>query len=81
MRSLTVPVAPTYELPYIPERPDADHPAHGEGSGEMPFSVGVGASGTYTNVTAQNLFFQSDFTPIRGGFDFDRTADLTILGR
>jgi hypothetical protein len=37
-------------------RPEADHPAHGEGSGELPTLVGIGAaSGTFTNTTSAVL--------------------------
>jgi len=72
LRSLTAPLPPTYEWPYIPERPDTDHPAHGEGSGELPFSVGIAASGTNTNVAAQTVWFHNDFTPISPEFFAER---------
>lgn len=64
LRSLTAPLPPTHEWPYIPERPEQDHPAHGEGSGELEFSVGIAASGTTTNVAAQAVWFRNDFTLI-----------------
>jgi hypothetical protein len=32
-------------------RPEADHPVHGEGSGELPIFSGIGASGALTNTT------------------------------
>ncbi|MGD0566856.1 MAG: hypothetical protein ABSA78_00515 [Candidatus Sulfotelmatobacter sp.] len=33
-------------------RPEADHPAHGEGSGELPTLLGIGApSGIFSNTT------------------------------
>lgn len=66
--SLTAPLPPIYEWPVIPEHPDAEHPAHGEGSGELPFSVGVAASGIHTNVAAHTLWFQNDFVPISHEF-------------
>ena len=72
LRSLTVPPPPTHEWPYIPERPQPDHPAHGEGSGELPFSVGIAASGTNTNVAAQTVWFHNDFTPISPEFFAER---------
>src|SRR5579863_9653704 len=71
IESMTAPLPPTYEWPYIPERPDPDHPAHGEGSGEMAFSVGIAASGANTNV-AQQTTFHSDYAPISTEFFAER---------
>jgi hypothetical protein len=72
LRSLTAPLPPTYEWPHIPERPDGDHPAHGEESGELPFSVGIAASGINTNVAAQTVWFHNDFTPTSPEFFAER---------
>jgi len=63
MRSLTAPV-PRYEWPVHRERPEGDHPGHGEGSDESPSTIGVAASGAMTNVAAQHVWFHSDFTVI-----------------
>ena len=71
-RSLTAPLPPIYHLPYIPERPDGDHPAHGEGSGELLFSAGIAASGTFTNIAAQTVSFRNDFIPISEEFFAER---------
>jgi hypothetical protein len=62
--SLSVPV---YQWPFRQERPEGDHPAHGEGSGESASVVGIAASGTFTNVAAQQVTFSNDFTLISGG--------------
>ena len=62
VHALVAPAAavPGREWPESAERPESEHPAHGEGSGEWPTFVGVGASGVYTNVAAQHVWFQND---------------------
>jgi hypothetical protein len=58
--TMVAPVAtPVREWPQSSERPESEHPAHGEGSGEWPTFVGLGASGVYTNVAAQHIWFQN----------------------
>ena len=51
MATLTVPVAQRpVRLPS--EKPEPEHPPHGEGSGELPTFVGISASGAMSNVSA-----------------------------
>lgn len=51
---------PVHEWPNRSEHPEPAHPAHGEGSGDPPFTVGIAASGIFTNVTAQQIWFTSE---------------------
>lgn len=49
--TLTVPVAQQpVRLPG--DKPEPEHPPHGEGSGELPTFVGISASGVMTNTSA-----------------------------
>ena len=60
MHSLVAPASePAHHWPQPSERPEPEHPAHGEGSGESATVVGIGASGIYTNATAQQVWFNS----------------------
>ena len=66
------PLCPTYAMPKIPERPEHDDPAHGEGSGESPFSVGIASSGATPNVTSQMVTFNNDYIPMSPEFFAER---------
>jgi hypothetical protein len=62
-------------------RPEADHPAHGEGSGELPTVVGIGASGAFTNATSAVLISTS-WGPLGGNspaFDIFRERRVSQM--
>lgn len=54
--------SPVHRWPELAERPESEHPAHGEGSGESPTVVGVAASGVFSNVTAQRVWLENDYS-------------------
>ena len=71
MSSLTPPATPLHEWPEHRDLPEKTDPAHGEGSGESPSMIGVGASGIYTNVSAQYECYQ---------YEVNSAAPLRLFG-
>jgi hypothetical protein len=45
--------APIRKWPELPDLPERDHPAHGEGSSESPMYLGIGAFATNTNTSSR----------------------------
>lgn len=78
LHALVAPVAPAREWPEPSELPEPEHPAHGEGSGDFPTLVGIGASGIYTNVAAQHIWFRSDPVSISPTQFFDEQSLKTL---
>jgi len=53
LHSLVAPAPPVRQWPELPDVPEGDHPAHGEGSTESPMMLGLGG---YTNINVSNTF-------------------------
>lgn len=51
LHSLVAPAPPVREWPELPDLPEGDHPAHGEGSTESPMILGLGG---YININVSN---------------------------
>jgi hypothetical protein len=79
--------APTREWPELPDLPEGDHPAHGEGSSESPMYQGVGgyvnantsnrivvdssASGNYNSLSPQAVWLANRFPLVTSTRDLD----------